>query len=198
MLNLTRSEQIVIAVTFVALVAIGFAVHHLERSHQNQVSEFKSNIDRAQPVKSNENSTGKQLTVQITGEVENPGIFEYPAGTRVHQALAKAKVKDTGYIDHINQASMLTDGQRLHVPLKKNRNTEENKFARKDGNQKRININQAGMQELEALPGIGPVYAQRIIDHRREKPFRNIEEITRVKGIGLKTFTDIKHKICVQ
>lgn len=60
----------------------------------------------------------------------------------------------------------------------------------------RININTASKQELMGLPGIGAVLAQRIIEHREAHgPFKAIEEIMNVKGIGPKTFERIKNKI---
>jgi len=195
MFNLTRAEQITIAVVFVLLMAVSFGVYIIERGHQHQFSEFKSNIAHAGPVQYNNERQGKQLTVHISGEVENPGIFQFPEGTRVYQALAKAKVKQTGYVNHINQAMKLYDGQSLHVSSKTKPGRRRDVAANNSG---KININTAAAAELETLSGIGPVYAQRIIEYRSTKPFSAIEEITRVRGIGLKTFANIKDKICVR
>lgn len=62
-----------------------------------------------------------------------------------------------------------------------------------------VNINSAGLSELDLLPGIGPVYAQRIIDYRSSNGgFKSIEEIKNVKGIGDATFTKLKDYIVVQ
>jgi len=64
---------------------------------------------------------------------------------------------------------------------------------------KRININSASESEFETLPKIGPVMAKRIVEDRRQNgPFRSIEELQRVKGIGSKTFEMIKEYITVQ
>lgn len=62
----------------------------------------------------------------------------------------------------------------------------------------KININTATLSELDTLPGIGQTYAQRIIDYRNTNgPFKNIEEVKNVKGIGDKTFEKFKDKITI-
>ncbi len=62
-----------------------------------------------------------------------------------------------------------------------------------------LNINTAAREELEALPGIGPVIAQRILDYRQTHGnFKNKEDLQNVKGIGPKTYADLKDKITVQ
>jgi competence protein ComEA len=60
-----------------------------------------------------------------------------------------------------------------------------------------VNINDASADELEVLPGIGPARARAIVEHRRAHPFRKIEEITKVKGIGRKTFGRLRPYISV-
>jgi competence ComEA-like helix-hairpin-helix protein len=59
-----------------------------------------------------------------------------------------------------------------------------------------VHINSAGIAELQTLPGIGPVYAERIITARREMPFTGLEDLLRVKGIGPKRLEGLKDLIC--
>lgn len=66
-----------------------------------------------------------------------------------------------------------------------------------DENDERININDAGVDELVRLPGIGPTRAQAIIDERTKRRFRRIEDILRVRGIGRKTFRQLRESIRV-
>ena len=61
-----------------------------------------------------------------------------------------------------------------------------------------ININIASEKELDALPGIGPAIAQRIVEHRSSQQFTKIEDIMQVKGIGKKKFAKIKELITVE
>ena len=63
----------------------------------------------------------------------------------------------------------------------------------------KVNINTANKEELSALPGIGPAIAERIIEYRdKNGPFKNTEEITKIKGIGEKTFQKIKDLIAIE
>lgn len=62
----------------------------------------------------------------------------------------------------------------------------------------KININTASLDDLISLPGIGKVYAQRIIDYRNQHKFKSVSEIMKVKGIGEKTYQNLKDKITVQ
>ena len=61
-----------------------------------------------------------------------------------------------------------------------------------------ININTANENELDALPGIGPSIARRIVEHRSSQPFTKIEDIMQVKGIGNKKFSKLKELITVE
>lgn len=60
-----------------------------------------------------------------------------------------------------------------------------------------VNINTASVDELVALPSVGPVIAQRIVDYREDDPFSSAEEIQEVKGIGTKTFEQLEEVIVV-
>lgn len=63
----------------------------------------------------------------------------------------------------------------------------------------KVNINSAGVDELSELPGIGPAYAQRIVDYRKEYgPFKTIEDLLNVRGIGDRTFEKIRDRITVK
>ena len=60
-----------------------------------------------------------------------------------------------------------------------------------------VNVNEATPEQLELLPGIGPSRAKAIADHRKAHPFKRVEELTRIKGIGKKTFARLKPMIAL-
>jgi competence protein ComEA len=60
-----------------------------------------------------------------------------------------------------------------------------------------VNLNDASSEELERLPGIGPAKARLIVDHRHAHPFRKVDELTKVKGIGRKTFGKLRPYITI-
>lgn len=121
------------------------------------------------------------VTVHVAGAVETPGVYELPWGARVADAIAAAG-GSTGEAstDTVNLARVLTDGEQVLIP------TAESVHALAQGTGSGlININIADAGQLDSLPGIGPVLAQRIVSHREAHgPFGSIADLERVSGIG--------------
>ena len=129
------------------------------------------------------------ITIHITGSVVSPGLYDLPEGSRVADAIDAAggflPIADKA---EINLAALLNDGAQLNI--------ENLSFYNTGGSSERVNINTANLEELDALPGIGPSTAQAIIDHRRQfGQFQRIDEITNVSGIGPATYDRIKDLI---
>jgi len=150
-----------------------------------------------------------KIYIHVAGAVENPGVFQLIAGARLEDALKLAKPTKEAEVDKfLNRAALLIDGQKIYVPAQ----GEETALQAVSPNNSPliaatgqspvspglININQASLEELDALDGIGPSKAQAIIDYRNSHGgFKSIEEITKVKGIGQVTFEKIKNRITV-
>jgi len=100
-------------------------------------------------------------------------------------------------LEYINLAQPLYDGQQLIVPHDVEE-AEKNAVSQSGMSGGLININRASKEELESLPGIGPVKAEDIIKYREENgPFKDIRDLTQVKGIGAKTLENIASYITV-
>lgn len=120
------------------------------------------------------------LTVYVSGAVLRPGLIELTAPARVADAIAGAGgALAHAVLDGVNLAAPVSDGQHIEVP---SRQAPRSPSATEDG---KVAINRAGAQELESLPGVGPVLAQRIFDYREQNgPFETVEDLLDVPGIG--------------
>lgn len=146
------------------------------------------------------------IMVDVAGAVVNPAVVKLPEGSRVFEAVEKAgglaADADTRII---NQAEILTDGQKLYIPTKQE--LEENQtlnspsnftYQKQAGGSGLININTADSDTLQQLTGVGPATAEKIINYRNENgKFMTIEDIKNVSGIGDKTFEKFKDRITV-
>lgn len=153
--------------------------------------------------------TPPPLRVYVTGAVRQPDVYLFVPGSIVKDALAAAGgATADADLDRINLAVQLQDQQQVHVP----RQGEDAPLAlpvmsSSSATDTRsgavpfslVNINSASAAELETLPGIGPTFAQRIVDHREQNGlFASIEDIVQVKGIGPATFDKLKDLITVR
>lgn len=148
--------------------------------------------------------TAKEVVIHVAGAVLRPGVYSLPEGSRVIDAVAAAG-GPSGAADAnaVNLARRVYDGERLYVPTRdETRRGDWGSDGGAGGGLPtgsgpgpggKVNLNTATRAELEALPGIGPSLAGRIIDYRtRNGPFRTPEELMNVSGIGEKRFADLE------
>jgi len=136
------------------------------------------------------------VVVDIAGRVRRPGVATLPAGSRVIDALRKAGGARAGTdLSTLNLARVLVDGEQILVGAAPSGAAASGPSAPAPGADPAgatVNINTADASALEALPGIGPVTAQKIADWRTEHgTFRAIDELLEVDGIGPKTLADL-------
>lgn len=153
--------------------------------------------------------TPEPLGIYILGAVNSPGVYFLPLGSRVFDALyAAGGATSEADLTQVNLAARLHDEEQIYIPkegegtpvpiLSTPTVTASISPSSSGETTGPININTASAAELETLPGIGPTLAQRIVDYRNENgPFKTIEEIIEVRGIGEGIFSDIQHLITV-
>ncbi len=139
------------------------------------------------------------VIIHVAGAVAVPGVVQLPAGSRVHQAVAAAGGgTPSADLNRLNLAAVLTDGQKLYVPQAGEEIPAGSSASLGEAGEGtggggttsaggKVNLNTAGVEELDALPKVGPVLAQRIVDWRKEHgPFKSVEELDAVDGVGPK------------
>ena len=142
--------------------------------------------------------TPATINVYVSGAVKKPDVYALPLNSIVKDAImAAGGATADADLDRINLATRLADQMQVYVPRQGEAAPPPN-GAPPDTSTEKININTASVEELDKLPGIGPVIAQAIIDYRAQNgPFKKIEDINAVKGIGDALFEKIKDQITV-
>jgi competence protein ComEA len=139
-------------------------------------------------------ATPAELRVYVAGEVGRPGVVTLPQGSIVQDAIdAAGGLSENADPGRLNLAARLTDGQQIVVPGAGEPDAAPeagglSALAAPQGPEGKVNLNTASAEELEALPGIGPVTAAAIVEYRTTHgSFATIEAIMDVPGIGPKT-----------
>jgi competence protein ComEA len=132
--------------------------------------------------------TSATVVVSVVGLVARPGLVTLPSGARVAEAVeAAGGLLPEADQASVNLAAVLTDGQQVVVGVPGASGAAVSSGAAAGSGAApggRLNLNTAGVAELDALPGVGPVLAQRIVDHRKRTPFTSVDELDDVPGIG--------------
>ena len=145
------------------------------------------------------------LVVDVAGKVRHPGVYRLPAGSRVDDALRAAGGALPGVdLTMLNLAAPLADGQQIAVGVAGASAAAPAAGAASPtggdqaGGGALVNINTADQQQLESLPGIGPVLAQHILDWRAAHgSFGSVEQLQEVSGIGSAKFAQLKPLVTV-
>jgi len=181
----------------------------------NNISqEEKDKLDNtATTVIQNQDTCIEYIYVHLCGAVKNPDVYKVESDARLIDVISLAGgLADDAAGDHVNQAATLTDGQQVYIPfLHEVKDITPYEFQKsttlvdsKDKNNQytsslMININQASMEELMSLPGIGEAKAKSIIEYReKHKGFQSIEEIKNIAGIKDSVYNKIKDFITVK
>jgi len=144
-----------------------------------------------------------EIVVQVDGAVLRPGLYRLPAGARADEAIrAAGGSSPAADVEALNLARLLRDGERLTVPYRASAPAES--FAppprrAASGPPRVVDLNRAAAPDLEALPGIGPVLARRIIAYRdRHGPFHRVEDLLQVEGIGPKLLARLRQHVVIR
>lgn len=142
----------------------------------------------------------KMISVDVSGAVKAPGVYQLKDSSRIEEAILSAggfsEDANREYISkYLNMAQKLSDGSKIYVPI-----SGEEAFAPQTGTVAgtktgaKVNINTAAQAELEALPGIGPVTASKIISDR---PYQKADDLLGKKIVSKAVFEKIKDKLVV-
>lgn len=129
-----------------------------------------------------------RLVVHVVGAVRRPGLYRLPEGSRIADAVTRAGgATAKADLAAVNLAAPLADGMQVAVPrrappLEDAAGAAESGAALPSGP---VRLNTATVEQLDALPGIGPVTAQKILDYRQQHgAFASVDELDAVPGIG--------------
>ena len=144
----------------------------------------------------------RELVVHVVGAVRRPGLYRLREGSRVDDAIERAGGPGRkAALQLVNLAAPIADGQQVVVPVRTASSaatgaaSEVGAAASGAGGPAggRVHLNSATVEELDELPGIGPVTAQKIVDYRTEKgAFSSVDELDAVPGIGPARLADLK------
>ena len=176
MSDLPPQRIVLIAVAAVAVLAIGY--RSLGSSDPPRAA-YTQSAGTAAP----DASAPVVVVVDVVGAVRSPGVYRFPDGARVQDAVKRASPLRGADLAALNLAERLADGEQVVVPRRGQAVAVTDGAA--GGGVEIVHLNSATAEELETLDGIGPSLAQRILDYRTEHGgFRSLEELDQVSGFG--------------
>jgi competence protein ComEA len=145
------------------------------------------------PMKAVAAPAGK-LLVHVVGAVRKPGLYRLSDGSRIDDAIkAAGGPKPRADLQMVNLAAPVADGQQVIVPLRGRAARAGTPAAAGSAVGGHVHLNTATLEDLDTLPGVGPVTAQKILDYRNEHgAFKSVDELDAVPGIGPARLAELK------
>jgi len=144
-------------------------------------------------------TSSASIVVAVSGRVRRPGLVRLPAGSRVADAIAAAGGAVPGTdLAMVNLARKVSDGELIVVGLAVPTADLAGPPGGPVGASGPVNLNTATLEQLQALPGVGTVLAQRIVDYREQHGgFTSVTDLRKVSGIGDARFNELKDRVTV-
>lgn len=200
--TLAFTREHLAAVVVVLLVGCGWTAYSLLQARSTPVAlaAVPTVLASASPTP----TPMQRVLVHVLGAVRNPGVVEVPQGARVADAVELAggltAAADPG---ELNLAAVVVDGSQVVIgtkgkPRGEVRGEGADAVAGSPGGSATLSLNTATLEQLDTLPGVGPVTAQKILDWRKlHGRFSAVTELQEVDGIGPKTYADIAPNVRV-
>ncbi len=187
---------------FVAIAMAGLAFHLYDRIAPPPSGVSLNIKNKGTKVGSEANSSSMEIYVQLSGAVNNPGVYRVREGCRLFELIKlSGGLAPDADGNAVNLARVVKDGEKIYIPRIGEGKENRTGFSHNAGLSSKdrsglINVNTASKEELEKLPGIGKVIAERIIKYRKEHGFFSApSDLLGVKGIGKKKLERIRSMI---
>ena len=177
---LTVERRRAIAVALLGAVVLIVAVRHLATARAPSAGTERA----AAALVTAPARPSKNLVVHVVGAVRRPGLYRFPEGSRVADAVRRAGgATRHADLSQINLAAPMADGLQVVVPRRQPRGAAAP--AGSEAPAGPVHLNTATLEQLDALPGVGPVTAQKILDYRTQNGgFASVDDLDAVSGIG--------------
>lgn len=197
-----------IAFGAISILCIVFSSILLIKSVQTTTPiRFSSEVVSSPSGQANQGFQTKHISVDVAGAVVKPGVYRLPQGSRVEDALilagGLAKEADIARIaQFMNRAAVIVDGAKLYfypksdspTDIVRRTNVNEPASVRPAGEVGMVSVNSASQSELEALNGIGPATAVKIISNR---PYQTLEELVTKKALSRSSYEKLKDQLAL-
>lgn len=205
--GLARVPLPVLACIVVAcIVLVVLALVRFVPTETSASQDFEAPAQAEEQAASEQDSDVRQVGVDVEGAVASPGLYLVSADARVNDAVAAAGgMTSDADRQRVNLAQKVEDGMQVYVPSREEApaatgttTTGAGQASSSGLSKGKVNLNTASAEELQTLSGIGPSLSQRIIDYRQANgPFKSVEDLRKVPGIGDTRFKSLKDLVCV-
>lgn len=208
MMDISKQQRWVILILVGALISGAILLTLFRRPSQDQIITLGDG-EKTAGVESNAETVVK-VFVHVCGAVQKPGVYELPAEDRVFQAIdAAGGTLPQADTSAVNLAARINDGEQIYLPKigetprhqsGAHRSVQpKHSQAVKETPKWPLDLNQVSAAQLDAVPGIGPSMAARIIAYREQSgSFTSIDELAKVSGIGEKKLEQFRAYLCVR